>query len=198
MEGNTPAKFPTTASSTCHVRSLRCPVSTPIYSRIFLANRYGDVHRRAQLRWCFERLKEVVPCPSGRHTTKGLLASASHLVKVCTTLISPVIWAFCVYWECVHTAYVYVEYIMVYTEFMVLHSKVSCQSVVFRVFWKRRFKPGVIVWCSRMCETTWRLKVRYKTEVKPVSDFKKRLSVEFWSLKIGTPCSYTVSFSLCY
>jgi len=38
--------------------------------------------RRAQLRWCFERLKDVVPSPSGRHTTKGLLAGARHLIKV--------------------------------------------------------------------------------------------------------------------
>lgn len=46
------------------------------------------MYRRAQLRCCFERLKEVVPCPSGRHTTKGLLASASHLIRVRMTLIS--------------------------------------------------------------------------------------------------------------
>jgi MAX dimerization protein len=40
-----------------------------------------EKNRRAQLRSCFDRLKEVVPCHSGRHTTQGLLINAQQLIK---------------------------------------------------------------------------------------------------------------------
>jgi len=42
--------------------------------------------RRAQLRYCLERLKMIVPLGrnASRHTTLGLLKDAKLLIQVCT------------------------------------------------------------------------------------------------------------------
>ena len=44
-----------------------------------------EKNRRAHLRHCLEKLKDIVPvgADSSRHTTLGLLNKAKHFIKVC-------------------------------------------------------------------------------------------------------------------
>lgn len=55
-----------------------------------------ETHRRAHLRTCLERLKEIVPLGSdtSRHTTLGLLTKAKRFMKVSHFFCSTIVFVF--------------------------------------------------------------------------------------------------------
>ena len=71
-------------------RNLECVGAEPIICEdptrtyLFQLTRVSIVYRRAHLRYCLERLKEIVPLgpDCSRHTTLGLLTKARAFIKV--------------------------------------------------------------------------------------------------------------------
>ena len=82
LDQNLSARFPT--FSTIHKQIWRR--SNPIEPKIFMPLIFCVLffYRRAQLRTCLEKLKDLVPLgpESARHTTLGLLTRAKHFIKV--------------------------------------------------------------------------------------------------------------------
>lgn len=79
--------------------------------------------RRAHLRSCLERLKEIVPLGSdtSRHTTLGLLTKAKRFIKVsrCCFFFLPSIVCHSPNYSCVHHPILYVErYFLIMNFFM--------------------------------------------------------------------------------